>query len=128
MTKWVLDENDIEKIIINIQKHLEIFFRDYTINGNFNTILNYSLANNGMIHVIDIAGYYKLSEKQIGRYFKENIGISTKPYLKIIRFQNAYRYFLNRANTSIVQAVDSGFYDQSHLIKDIRFYLGDTLY
>jgi len=124
MTEKLLDEIHITNFINIIDNHLKTFFKNYKINNKFNNLLKHSLETNGSVKVRDMAIYHHMSEKQIGRYFKENIGISTKPFLRILRFQSILKYFLTHKHSDSFQAIDSGFYDQSHLIKDINYFLG----
>lgn len=112
-----------DDFITDIQTHLESFFKNYYINNRFNILLKHSLETHGSISVQDMALYHGISEKQIGRCFKDNIGISTKAFLRIIRFQNTFKSFIKDRHTNVMQAIESGFYDQSHLIKDINFFL-----
>ncbi len=124
MTERLLDEIHVANFINIFENHLKTFFRNYKINDKFNNLLKHSLETDGSVKVRDMAIYHHMSEKQIGRYFKENIGISTKPFLRILRFQSILKYFLTHKHSNSFQAINAGFYDQSHLIKDINYFLG----
>lgn len=116
-------ENLITRIHI-IENYLRLFFKEYQINKRFNSLLNHVINTRGTISVKELSSYHSISEKQIGRYFINNIGISTKPFLRIIRFQNAYQNLASYKHTNISLALDTGYYDQSHLIKDLKGFLG----
>jgi AraC-like DNA-binding protein len=66
-----------------------------------------------------------MSRKQFERKFSENIGISPKQYLKIIRFQNSIK--LNQSNKNLTTlAYEAGYFDQSHFVKQIKELTGYT--
>ena len=59
--------------------------------------------------------------------FKQQVGITPKAYLKIIRFQKAIAEIEESQDvnwTGIAQ--DSCFYDQAHFIHDFKFFSGFT--
>jgi len=72
----------------------------------------------------DEIGY---SQKHFISLFKEQVGVSPKRYLKIMRFQKA---ILATENKEFVQwsriALESGYYDQAHFIHDFKLFSGFT--
>ena len=67
------------------------------------------------------------SQKHFIAMFKQQVGITPKAYLKIIRFQKAITEIEERREvnwTDISQ--DCGFYDQAHFINDFKFFSGFT--
>ena len=68
-----------------------------------------------------------LSRKQFERIFAERIGMSPKQYLKIIRFQFAIFQKQQNINLNMTElSCDSGYFDQSHFIKDFKSLCGMT--
>jgi AraC-like DNA-binding protein len=125
MTQRIFEAENTHYRIRIAQWYLEKFFTGYTIKPVFDSLLRHALDTGGMISVRGMSDYHGLSEKQIGRHFIENIDMTTKPFLRVIRFQNAYRHFAYQKHSSINQALDAGYYDQSHLIKEMNYFLGD---
>lgn len=68
-----------------------------------------------------------LSERSLERHFKQRMGISPKTYLRICRF-NAVKSRLEQDPTCSWQelAFTSGYYDQSHFIKEFKQFAGKT--
>jgi AraC-like DNA-binding protein len=108
-----------------IDDELKIFFKDFSINGRFSGILEQALDGRGCLTVSELAAYHEISEKQLGRYFKEYVGLPTKTFLNIVRFQNMLTAMKNKNNNILNQSLDLGYYDQSHFIKDINKYYGN---
>jgi AraC-like DNA-binding protein len=81
----------------------------------------------GSININQMASEACLSRKQFERVFAENIGISPKQYLKIIRFQ--YAIFQKQKNNKLTMTeltYESGYFDQSHFINDFKSLSGLT--
>ena len=66
-----------------------------------------------------------------GRYcrerFKGDLGISIKRYSNIIRVQNALRMLSRTDAPELADVVfENGYFDQSHLNREFRMYIGDS--
>jgi AraC-like DNA-binding protein len=75
-------------------------------------------------HISNKVGY---SQKHLIKLFKDNVGLTPKGFLKIIRFQKAI-VEISAAKvpdwTGI--AFESGYYDQAHFINDFKAFSGFT--
>ena len=81
----------------------------------------------GNINIHQMYSEACLSRKQFERIFAERIGISPKQYLKIIRFQFAIFQKQQNANLNLTDlSYESGYFDQSHFIKDFKSLCGMT--
>lgn len=75
--------------------------------------------------VRELAEHYNLSERQFERKFKEHTGFTPVKYLRLVRFGKAcnhYTAFDEKTLTEI--ALECGYYDQSHFIKDFKTFSG----
>lgn len=62
-----------------------------------------------------------LSSRGLLKLFKKHVGISPAHYKKIARFNQAASAILNRPESPLTQiAIECGYYDQAHFIKDFR--------
>lgn len=69
-----------------------------------------------------------LSSRRFIELFRREIGLPPKALCRILRFQRALRLLATNARPSPARvAVDCGFYDQAHLIRDFRAFAGITL-
>jgi AraC-like DNA-binding protein len=72
-----------------------------------------------------IARSLRMSERQLERRFLDRVGSTPKRYAGLLRFERAAA--LVGAGTPLGQvAVDAGYYDQSHLIREFRRFAGMT--
>lgn len=78
-----------------------------------------------LMPVSDIASHFNLSTRQLERKFNELAGFSPKTYMRIIRFHAALNQYDHNANRSLTDiALDCGYYDQSHFIRDFKSFSG----
>ena len=81
----------------------------------------------GIIGINQMASEACLCRRQFERIFAEQIGISPKQYLKIIRFQYALFQKQQDADLDMIDlAYKCGYYDQSHFINDFKSLSGLT--
>lgn len=81
----------------------------------------------GMVEVETLASSACWSRKQYERHFQEIIGTSPKQFMRIVRFQNALHYKGHHPDISLsALAVESGFFDQSHMINEFKDLSGRT--
>lgn len=67
-----------------------------------------------------------LCKKQFERVFRSTIGMNPKEYSRIVRFQKVLWILQRGANNYARIAVDCGYADQSHLIRDFKVLSGFT--
>lgn len=67
------------------------------------------------------------SQKHFIKLFKEQVGVTPKSFLRIVRFQSAILQIeRTRAMDWSAVAHDSGYYDQAHFITDFKHFSGFT--
>ncbi len=83
--------------------------------------------NAGETNIENLAQTSCLSYKQFKRIFSEYIGANPKDFLRIIRFQKALYRLQIHPKTNLAQlALECGYYDQPHLIKEFKAFSGYT--
>ena len=65
------------------------------------------------------------SERQLNRIFKQHVGVSAKPFSRLIRINNTFR-LLKKYNHLTVVSDMAGFHDLSHFIRDFKLVCGMT--
>lgn len=118
---------DMNKVISLLNK----FFLDLLSTANFQNDARFYNAialimkTYGVVDMADIDT--GLSHRQLRRLFNFYIGDSMKTFSKVVRFQNILRA---KPSTQSLQQnklfFDSGFFDQSHFIKDFKHFYGVT--
>lgn len=80
----------------------------------------------GRISTAELCGTLSLSEKSLERKFGRLVGKSPKQFSKIVRFKSVLRS-LGAQNSSLAAiALENGYFDQAHFIKDFKALSGFT--
>lgn len=81
------------------------------------------------LSIPDLADKLAISQRQLERLYQVHVGISPKQYTQLLRVETA-RLTLKQVNdlSNTRLAVDLGFYDQAHFIRQFRAVIGMTPY
>ena len=84
--------------------------------------------HHGNLPINSLLSNLQISERQLQRTFEEQVGISPKRYSGLTRIQFFLKLLRNRPlETSLTSlGYDSGFYDQAHLIRELKNISGIT--
>lgn len=89
------------------------------------------LAERGRIRLPALAAACGLGERQLERRFRDAVGLGPKRLARVVRFQEVLRS-LGSAEASAARpdwvsvALDCGYFDQAHLIRDFRDFSGQA--
>lgn len=83
------------------------------------------LARNGMVAISDIRERISIGERQLERLFKKHVGLTPKYFARIIRFSTIFRLIEKGDSGWAGLAYESGFYDQSHFIRNFKAFTGE---
>ncbi|MCM3875188.1 MAG: helix-turn-helix domain-containing protein [Thermoanaerobaculia bacterium] len=86
-------------------------------------VLRAIIAARGRGHVRAYAARVGLGPRQIERRFLAGVGLGPKVFSRVIRFQNLLRVS-RRAEGWAAAAAACGYFDQSHLVRDVRDFAG----
>ena len=76
-------------------------------------------------NIDEICRELRVSGRQLRRVFQEQVGMSPKYYLRIIRLHKAVALVMTADTIDFQQIIhECGYYDQSHFAKDIKLFTG----
>jgi AraC-like DNA-binding protein len=79
------------------------------------------LERRGQISVSELCSYSGLGERTLERTFQRFVGLPPKTFARIIRFQHLVRRIETADSNRLLEtALDFGYYDQSHMIREFR--------
>jgi transcriptional regulator GlxA family with amidase domain len=84
------------------------------------------LRAGGLVEIGDVAAGVGLSPRQFERRFRAEVGLPPKLFCRIQRFQRIFQALESGPAKWADVAVDCGYYDQAHLIRDFRAFAGET--
>ena len=99
--------------------------KNYTYPGQIQAAFGLIKKSDGLTTVESLGEVACLGKKQFERKFASFVGMYPKSYLRIVRFQNLLtRKYQNDKLISV--ALENGFYDQSHFIREFKAFTGVT--
>ena len=121
LEKLIERKNHLEKVqLINSFLTTEINWSDVDINKLEHSVCVSIRENYRELNLNKIAKNHCISLRQLERRFKTIVGITMKEYHSIIRFNKAKDYIIENPNLSLLSiAFDNGYFDHSHLTKEI---------
>lgn len=92
-----------------------------------NTIIDSIIENKKLIKVDELAEQFNITKRTLQRMFKRYVGVSPKWVIKRYRLHEVAGKLAENENPDLSQlAVELGYYDQSHFIKDFRAIVGES--
>jgi AraC-like DNA-binding protein len=88
--------------------------------------LETAIETAGLISVSSLAKRVNLSNRQLERRFLDTVGMTPKRFCRIRRFQRVLQAMEEPCANWADAAVECGYYDQAHLIRDFRRLSGLT--
>ncbi|PKP21191.1 MAG: hypothetical protein CVU05_07275 [Bacteroidetes bacterium HGW-Bacteroidetes-21] len=80
---------------------------------------------NNKISILKLASEVNMSKRNFERKFLENVGLTPVFFNRIVRFQKAIKFINQQNKLSFTElAYMSGYYDQSHFIRDFKQFYG----
>lgn len=116
-------ESSIERFNL-LKKWLEGIYRNSLIKGHY--IVSYlfkRINENPMVTIKSLEKESGFSRKHLFSCFKNETGLSPKQFQRVTRFQSLLRNVRSKPNW-LDLAFEFGFYDQSHLIRDVKHFSG----
>lgn len=84
------------------------------------------VASAGLMPVDQLAHEAGISNRQLERRFLREVGIGPKLLARIIRFQQVFRAVEECSSVWAAVALECGYYDQAHLIRDFNQFAQQT--
>ena len=84
------------------------------------------VASAGLVSVDDLANMAGISSRQLERRFLHEVGVGPKLLSRILRFQQVFRAVERCDGGWAPVALECGYYDQAHLIRDFNQFAHQT--
>lgn len=90
-------------------------------------VLHRIFKDGGRMNVSELAMREVVSERQLHRKFAEWVGVSPKRFSEVVRFHRVLES-IHQGHTAdgVALALNHGFFDQAHLIRQFRKFYGET--
>ncbi|MFY0592096.1 DUF6597 domain-containing transcriptional factor [Roseivirga sp.] len=111
--------NEIETLVEEKIKKMKV------ITSQIDLVIHEIQQAQGNIRISTLAKNAKLSERSLERKFLRHIGLSPKLYARIIRLGQVFKLMQENDQSWCDLVYKSGFYDQSHFIKNFKEFTGE---
>ncbi|TWW02526.1 helix-turn-helix domain-containing protein [Chitinophaga pinensis] len=116
---------DPESCLAGLEAFLMSRLPEYTtVNYKLQSAVQMISDQRGQLSVSDICVSLRVNYKWLERNFMQWLGVTPKAYLGNMRFLYAYFGMMNGKMGLTGIALESGYYDQNHFIRDCRKYTG----
>ncbi len=78
------------------------------------------LTSNTLVNVNDLANKMNMTAKSLERLTKKKLGLTPIELFNIFRFEKTTAYLQKSETLRLIEALDFGYYDQSHFVKTCR--------
>ena len=82
-------------------------------------------SSKGYIQIHQLAKELYISQDSFEKRFRQKVGTTPKQFSRIIRLRNAINTHSHKKNLTET-ALDAGYFDQAHFIKDFKLFTGKT--
>lgn len=116
----------IAEMKVRLEAFLELYLtvKDFS-NAPITGILDSIIKKNGLLSLGQLCAEFNISKRTLQRNFIDEIGMPPKEYLQITRLNYALKLLKTSQYKNLTElSYLSGYYDQSHYIKDIRKMFG----
>jgi AraC-like DNA-binding protein len=122
----VLDGKNFKERILTIERFLMVFFARYQkLDQWMDMAVEKVLYEYNTVKLAELSHNFFISERQLQRKFKECVGVSPKVFQINSRFEAVLKQLLlNKRKDYLTIALDNGYYDQAHFIKEFQRYVG----
>lgn len=87
--------------------------------------INEVFTSNGMCDIQQLADSLEISLRQFERLFRKSTGVTFKFFSRIVRFNYIFQLIKDEELSWIQIALQSGYFDQSHFIKNFKEFTGE---
>ena len=121
-TFWACRINSLEGFLIN-----ELRFSNWTWDPVVNKLVDKVYADKSKLNLSHYASEVKYSERHVRRKFMDVVGINPSLFVRIVRFREIFKLRRQTNDWDLLGlALDSGYHDQSHFIRDFKQFAGQT--
>jgi len=120
-------ETDLARVDIIEKKLLDIIDTSLTPKKHLNEFINTLSINRYKVKIDDFCQQIGVNQKTFERDFKKYVGITPKAFIKLTRFHKTLTQMIKNNYENLTSlGYNQGYFDQTHFIKDFKFYMGTT--
>ena len=116
----------LDQKIVGVDAFLEGRLSHAKFDSNLLALAASIIDSRGLVSVDQLASCAGVSSRQLERRFLQEVGLGPKLLARIVRFQQVFRA-VDQSNPAWAEvAIECGYYDQAHLIRDFNQFAQQT--
>ena len=123
LQRAIIEANTTAKQVQLAEKYLSQLFDGRVCNDVMNS-LYLAVSENCRTTVKDLSDYCAVSGRTLERKFLDNIGISPKSMIELLRYQLLWQDCMKQGFSAADSAFKFGYYDEAHMYNDFKRYHG----
>lgn len=118
----IMTSQSIDELILRTDNILiEALEIKIGLQGSVMSVVNKIKQSGGQLSIKSLAESEYISERHLNRLFENNIGLSVKIFARLTRINRAVKLYKNNTSQSVTYiAHETGFFDESHFIRDFN--------
>ncbi len=124
----LVEEAEPEEVAQYLQEMLLAVLDDYkTLAQDRLMTLFYTLENNSQIGLTELSEKLGVSVRDIQRLFKQYVGVTPNVYMRLNKINKLKTKIANNEFSTLTElAINSGYFDQAHFIRDFKLFMQET--
>lgn len=119
--------SSLENKIKIVEKYLLKRLNTRRENSDVMNSLYRIISTDGRTSVADLSDFCAISRRQLERKFAEQIGVSPKQMINLLRYQLLWQNCVNPDFNALDSVEKFGYFDQSHMLNEFKKYHGISL-
>lgn len=121
LIELILKTSNINETIELATNLVESIVTKFEIEDSLRQKINFVMVKKGIVKNTELYDIFDTNKATLRNHFLSNTGLTPKNAIKMMRINNALqsKFLYNRINLTEL-ACDSGYFDQSHFIKDVK--------
>ncbi|HEX3043320.1 MAG TPA: helix-turn-helix domain-containing protein [Bacillota bacterium] len=123
-----LSPDDDERLAILEEKIMQLFNPKRTEMEDIIASIDIIEQKQGLLSLEELLALHPMNPRTLERRFRNIVGMTPKNYIRLVRFQNVLKKVRSdRSNRNWIEvALESGYYDQPHFIRDFKEFMGNS--
>lgn len=118
--------NSVEERIKYLDSYLSSLMTSHASLDSLDQAIQLIEESKGVITVGELAEKLGVNYKWLARNFSRYLHFTPKEYISMYRFMRAYLHLQNDSSDLLALAINHGFYDYNHFLKEFKSYTGQT--
>ncbi len=119
-------ESSLEELLLSMENLvMELIGSNSGMDQSFRDKVNYILDRRGVLKISELQSVFGISRQGLHKAFVQKLGMSAKELSKIWRL-NYFLTLIQEEMSLTSAALEAGYYDQAHGIKDFKNHFGFT--